>query len=225
MKQKLRKYFVTGFIVLVPLTVSIKVFIWAVAFMDNILKPVAQKYLEEYYVFGIGIVLLLMVTFGVGVVAQNYFGRKLVDTVERMFDRLPFIRVVYSACKQLLEPFSTDRGYSLQQVVLIEYPMKDRYCIGFLANDDAGMRREEKLVSVFIPSNHLHLGYLVVMPERDVTRLDLSVEEALKMTVSCGIVISKPFHVDLNDPVVELAVLPKAQKKKAGTVAGSGPIS
>ncbi|MDX9974875.1 MAG: DUF502 domain-containing protein [FCB group bacterium] len=225
MRQKLRKYFVTGFIVLVPLTVSVKVFVWAVAFMDNILKPAAQKYLGEGYVFGIGIVLLLIITFCVGVVAQNYFGRKLVDLVERLFDRLPFIRVVYSACKQLLEPFSNDRGYSLQQVVLIEYPMKDRYCVGFLANDDAGMRGEEKLVSVFIPSNHLHLGYLVVMPERDVTRLDMSVEEALKMTVSCGIVISKPFRVEPDESIVELAISPGKQKKKAGTVAGSGPIS
>jgi uncharacterized membrane protein len=139
----------------------------------------------------------------VGLLAQNYLGRRLVRLVELIFDRLPFIRTVYSVVRQLIEPFSSEGGKSFRQVVMIEYPMKGRFAIGFVANENAGKMRQNSLVTVFLPSNHLHLGYLVVMPAKDVISLDYSVEEALKMVVSCGIVIPRKLDIKTAPGVIE----------------------
>ncbi len=201
--RKLKSYLVTGMLVLLPVIVSVEVFVWFLRFLDNILRPVLARFMGQY-VFGVGIVLMVVVLILVGLGTRNYLGRKLVGLVEAVFDRLPFIRVVYSAVRQLLEPFNTEKGYSLKQVVLVEYPMKDRYSLGFLAKEDAGFAGDRKLVSVFIPTNHLHLGYLVILPESDVVKVDMSVEDALKMAVSCGIVISKPLHIESNTALGEV---------------------
>jgi uncharacterized membrane protein len=181
-------------LVLLPLIVSVKVFLWLLSFVDNILKPVLQDIFGEYF-FGIGICLIVVLTMIVGVLAQNYLGKKVVALIERIFDRVPFIRTVYSVVRQLVEPFSSETGTSFRQVVLIEYPMKGRFAVGFIANQNVGSDANGKLITVFLPTNHLHLGYLVVMPEHEVIPVDLTVEEALKIVVSCGIVIPKTLDI------------------------------
>jgi len=193
-RKRLRASFLTGLVVVVPAVVSIEVFYWFLKHIDEILKPFLIDVLEHYF-FGIGICLMLAIVMFVGMMAQNYLGKKLVGLVQGIFDRLPFIRTIYSVVRQLIEPFSAERGTSFRQAVMVEYPMKGRYAIGFIANEQAGNLDGETLVTVFLPSNHLHLGYLVVMPVNEVILLDYSVEEALKLIVSCGIVVSKPLDV------------------------------
>ena len=193
-KLHFKRYFLTGLFVLLPVVVSLKVFVWLVTYVDDLLKPLLQDVLGEYF-FGIGIAIIIALTFVVGMFAQNYIGRRLVRLVEIIFDRLPFIRTIHSVVRQLIEPFYSEKGNSFRQVVMIEYPMEKRYSIGFIANEDAGTDDGERLVTVFIPSNHLHLGYLVVMPAKDVVPLEIGVEDALKTIVSCGIVI--PAKIDL----------------------------
>lgn len=193
-KLRLKAYFLTGLFVLVPLVVSVKVFLWFLTFVDDLLKPVLEDIFGRYF-FGVGIVLCVAVTFVVGIIAQNYLGKRLVGVVDAIFNRLPFIRTIHSVVRQLIEPFSSESGRSFRQVVLVEYPLERRFSLGFVANEHVGTKDGENLVTVFIPSNHLHLGYLVVMPEKDVIPLDLSVEEALKIIVSCGIVVTSTFEI------------------------------
>ncbi|MCX5758823.1 MAG: DUF502 domain-containing protein, partial [Candidatus Hydrogenedentes bacterium] len=193
-KKRLKAYFLTGLVVLLPAVVSIKVFIWLLTYVDDILKPLLEDIFGKYF-FGIGIALIVTLVMLVGMFARNYVGKKLVRLVEGIFDRLPFIRTVYSVVRQLIEPFSSEAGNSFRQVVMIEYPMPGRFAIGFIANEHAGRHENGTLITVFLPSNHLHLGYLVVMPVRDVMPLDLTVEEALKLIVSCGIVVPKQIDI------------------------------
>ncbi len=194
MKIHFKRYFLTGLFVLLPVVVSLKVFLWLVTYIDNLIKPVFQRVFGEY-TFGIGIGIILVMLLFVGMFAQNYIGKKLVRLVEIIFDRLPFIRTIHSVVRQLIEPFYSEKGNSFRQVVLIEYPMEKRYALGFIANEDAGTVDGESLVTVFLPSNHLHLGYLVVMPAKDVIPVDIGVEDALKTIVSCGIVIPAKFDL------------------------------
>ena len=195
-KRQLKKYFFTGLFVLMPASISIMVFVWLLRHVDNLLKPLLEDILGKYF-FGIGIVLILAIIMLVGMFAQNYLGKRMVRLVEKIFDLLPFIRTIYSVVRQLIEPFSSDSSKTFRQVVMVEYPMKDRFAIGFIANDRAGQIDDQELVTVFIPSNHLHLGYLVIMPAHETIPLDLTVEEALKIVVSCGIVIPK--RLDIRD--------------------------
>jgi len=207
-RQRLKTYFLTGLVVLLPAIVSIKVFVWLLTYIDDVLRPFLEGFFGKYF-FGIGIGISIVLTMVVGLVAQNYLGRKLVGLFQAVFDRLPFIRTVYSVVRQLMEPFSSEEGNSFRHVVMVEYPMKDRYSIGFIANEKVGSIDGDRLVTVFLPSNHLHLGYLVVMPADDVILLDLSVEEALKIIVSCGIVIPKTLDVGEGKPACgDLASVP-----------------
>ena len=193
-KLRIKAYFLTGLFVLVPLVVSVKVFLWFLTFVDDLLKPLLEDIFGDYF-FGVGIVLCVGLTFVVGVIAQNYLGKKLVRVVDAIFNRLPFIRTIHSVVRQLIEPFSSESGRSFRQVVLVEYPLERRFSLGFVANEHIGTKDGENLVTVFIPSNHLHLGYLVIMPQKDVIPLGLSVEETLKMIVSCGIVVPNTFEI------------------------------
>lgn len=209
-KKRLRAYFLTGLVVLLPAVVSIRVFVWLLTYFDDMLRPVLSDVLGEYF-FGFGIAMIILLVMLVGMFAQNYVGKRLVRLIESLFDRLPFIRTIYSVVRQLIEPFSSESGNSFRQVVMIEYPMPRRYAVGFIANETAGTAGGEPLVTVFLPSNHLHLGYLVVMPAQDVIPLDISVEDALKLVVSCGIVVAHPMDAP-NPPT--LAALPQAAAGK-----------
>jgi len=193
-KLHFKRYFLTGLFVLLPVAVSIKVFLWLVTYIDNILKPLFQHIFGEY-VFGIGIAIILVMLVLVGMFAENYIGKRLVRLVGFVFDRLPFIRTIYSVVRQLIEPFYSEKGNSFRQVVLIQYPMEGRYSLGFIANEDAGTVDGEQMVTVFLPSNHLHLGYLVIMPAKDAIPVDIGVEDALKTIVSCGIVIPAKWDI------------------------------
>lgn len=193
-KQRFRRWFFTGLLVLLPAIVSIEVLWWLLKFVDDMLKPFFKN-VTGWSFFGIGIALLFVIIMFVGMLAQNYLGRKLVDFVQKIFDHLPFVRTVYSVVRQLIEPFSSESGNSFRQVVLFEYPMKDRYSVGLIANAHAGTVNGENMVTIFMPSNHLHLGYLAFVPEKDVIPIDLSIEEALKIVVSCGIVLPKACEI------------------------------
>jgi uncharacterized membrane protein len=214
MKLNFKRYFLTGLFVLLPVVVSLKVFVWLLTYIDNLIKPLFQRIFGEY-TFGIGIGIILVLLLAVGMFAQNYIGKRLVRLVEVIFDRLPFIRTIHSVVRQLIEPFYSEKGNSFRQVVLIEYPMEKRYALGFIANEDAGRLDGERLVTVFLPSNHLHLGYLVLMPAKDAIPVDIGVEDALKTIVSCGIVIPGKFDlaggrlVDLRKEPLPLAASPE----------------
>ena len=194
LRKRIRAYFLTGLVVVVPVVVSIEVFYWFLLHVDKVLKPFLEDIMGEYF-FGIGIALIAAITFVVGMLAQNYVGKKLVALLRAIFDRLPFIRTIYSVVRQLMEPFSQEHGTAFRYPVMVEYPMKGRYAVGFIANTEAGNLDDDPLVTVFLPSNHLHLGYLVIMPKSEVIQLDLSIEETLKLVVSCGIVVSKPLDI------------------------------
>ena len=193
-KKQIKAYFLAGLAVILPAAVTIKVLLWMLTKLDNVLKPLLVDVFGEYF-FGIGIAIIILLVMAVGVLAKNYVGKRLVRLVERCFDTLPFVRTVYSVVRQLIEPFSSEQGHSFRQVVLIEYPMKGRFAIGFVAHEHVGTLDGEELITVFIPSNHLHLGYLVVTSAKDIVHLDISIEEALKVIVSCGIVVPNPMDI------------------------------
>jgi uncharacterized membrane protein len=193
-QQKFKSLFFTGVFVLLPVIVTAEVFWWLLVKLDSFLKPMLLKVIGDYH-FGIGIALMLLVVMAVGFLAQFYIGKRIVRLIDFIFERVPLIRTIHSVVRQLLEPFSSDQGRSFRQVVLVEYPMKERYALGFIANEDAGEIDGQHMVTVFVPTNHLHLGNLLIMPEDQVVRLDLSVEETLKIVVSCGIVVPKTLVV------------------------------
>jgi uncharacterized membrane protein len=195
-KVQTRRHFLTGLLVIVPLGLTFFVVSWIVGFMDQILVYIPPKFHPDTYlpfsIPGLGVIFTLFIIQFVGLLSANLFGRKVVKTYEQVLDRIPFVRGVYLAVKQLLEQILSQDSDRFRRAVLVEYPRKGIYSIGFVTGVGAGQVQEktpEKVLNIFIPTTpNPTSGYYLLVPESDVVPLTLTVEQAFKIIVSAGMV-------------------------------------
>ncbi len=194
----LRRYLVAGLLVWLPLGASYLVVSLLVDWMDRSLLLLPQAYRPDhllgFHVPGLGVVLSLVILFVTGLVAANLFGRRLVKLWEALVSRIPLVRSVYSAVKQLVETMFADNGRSFRKVVLIEFPRRGLWTLAFLTNEEPGPIQQalgRELVSVYIPTTPNPTGgYFVFLPKEEVRELEMSVDDGLKMLLSMGAVNS-----------------------------------
>ncbi len=184
-----RKHFISGLLVTVPIIVTFIVLRFLFSLLDGFLDPVVQRLLG-YRIPGLGLVVTLIVIVLAGLISRNYFGARLYRLGDRALARMPLVRVIYTAAKQLVQAMATPRTRAFSEVALIEYPRKGVFAIGFLSgrlNVTAGANREMTRI-VFVPSTPTPFsGFTVFVPESDIYPADVSVEEALKLLVSGGV--------------------------------------
>jgi len=198
---KLRNYFLTGLVIAAPLSITIYITWGFINFVDDWIKPwVPDAYNPETYlpfdVPGVGLVFVLVGLTVLGALAANLFGRTLVDMGERVLGRMPVVRNLYSALKQIFETVVSQSNTSFREVGLIEYPRKGLYAIVFVSTDAKGeiLHRlddddKSEIISVFLPTTpNPTSGFLLFLPRRDMIKLDMSVEEAAKLVISAGLV-------------------------------------
>ena len=193
--SQIRRYFFTGLALIMPVVVTLYVLVALFRFVDNILGRFINFYLQEtlgFYIPGIGFILFFLIILATGFLAVHFFGRNVFPALERWFSRLPFIRQVYPSVKKIFNfLFSQDRQI-FRKVVMIEYPRKGIYSLGFVVNEGLKQlqdKTQEEMVNIFIPSTPSPLtGYFVVVAKREVIFLDLTIEDGLKMVVSGGVV-------------------------------------
>jgi uncharacterized membrane protein len=194
--MRLRRYFVAGLVVWVPIAVIVLVFKVLLDLMDGLLFLVPQAYQPEtllgFRVPGVGAVLALIVLFATGVMVANLIGRKLLRWGESLLARIPLVRSVYGAVKTFSSVLLSS-GKSFRKVLLIEYPRKGVWRVGFQTSDEAHEIKAvtgRAVVAVFVPNSaNAAGGFLVFVPREDVVELEMSVEDALKMVVSLGVVM------------------------------------
>ena len=187
--QWLRRSFIAGFFVTVPRFISIVTFIWIFEFVDGLTTPLFTRLLRRP-VPGLGIVTTAALILAVGVVATNVFGKRLLQRVEGYLMRVPVFRTVYSPVKQMVAAFSPDSKYGFKKVALVEDPRRGKV-LGFLTKEfsvDLG-RGPEPMVAVYVPTNHLYLGDLVIVPKGDVFLPDLSVEDGVRVILTGGMAL------------------------------------
>lgn len=183
--RKLRTQFIAGIIVIVPIGVTILIFIWFFNTIDNILQPVLTYFLGRH-IIGAGFVVTIVLTYLAGVLVSNVVGKNLLRWVESLVNRVPVARQLYAGIKQIVESFSAPGKTGFMQVVLAEFPKKGMRSIGFITNETQG-KSGKKLLNVFIPTvPNPTTGFLEILSEDEITRTDISVEDALKMIVSAG---------------------------------------
>lgn len=197
---RLRNYFLTGIIVAAPMGVTLYV-TWAfVSFVDSSIKPLIPDAYnpETYFRFsfpGLGLIIMLVLLTLLGALAANFFGQTLLDYGERLVARMPIMRGVYNATKQILETVTTPSGASFRQAALIEYPRKGLWTICFITGEAQGevqARTADPVISVYVPTTpNPTSGFLLFVPRADIITLDMSVEEAVKMVISMGLVVPK----------------------------------
>ncbi len=187
----LKKKFLTGLFVLIPILVTVYIIHLVISFVDTIIAPVIRNVTlygtgKAIYVPGTGLILFVVVAYVTGVLASNYIGKQLLSSGERMLRKIPFVKGIYSSVKDMTEAFSSEKKRSFKEVVLAEFPMKGRYAVGFVTNRTR-MRSEKKICTVFLPTTpNPTSGYLIMVPEDELMFLAMPVDDALKYIISLG---------------------------------------
>ena len=183
--RQLRRQFLTGILAVVPLSVTIVVLIWFFTTVDNYLQPVIKPILGRS-VPGVGFAVTIVLIYVVGVIASNVLGKRLISYGEFLLAKVPLVRPLYTGVKQLMDGFSVSGKNGFMQTVLIEFPRKGTWTIGFLTNEMLTQSGERQL-SIFVPTVPNPLGgFLEIVREDEVIRTDIPVDVALKMIMSAG---------------------------------------
>jgi uncharacterized membrane protein len=187
--QWLRRSFIAGFFVTVPLVVSVVTLVWTFRFVDGLTGPTFAEWLGRE-VPGLGLVTTAAILLAVGAIASNVIGRRLVQRAEYWLLKVPVFRTVYAPVKQLIVAFSPDNEFGFKRVVLVEDTARG-FVLGFLTREftlDRGSG-PESLVAVYVPTNHLYLGDVRVFPASAVNYPAISVEEGIRIFLTGGMAL------------------------------------
>lgn len=207
---RLRNYFLTGVIVVAPVAITAYLSWTAISWVDSWVKPyIPERYNPDHYlpfaVPGFGVLVALFLITLIGFVTTNFVGRAILGWGERLLSRMPLVRNLYRALKQIFETVLANRNDLFKQVALFEYPRKGAWSIVFIAKQQeteinrALADRHSRTVAVFRPiTPNVTTGYLIYADENDVIPIDMSVEDAAKMLISAGLVAPPEMQDKLN---------------------------
>lgn len=194
---KLRAYFFTGILVTAPVMITFYVAYKVIVFIDvsvNRLLPPQFKpdNFLPFTIPGLGIIILVVVLIFIGMFAAGFMGKFFLKLGEWLVYKMPLISSIYSVLKQIFETFLSNKSNAFKKVVLLEYPRKGIWILGFVSADTDGEVKEllkQKMVNIFIPTTpNPTSGFLIFVPKEDVVELDMSVEDGIKFVISGGIV-------------------------------------
>lgn len=223
---RLRNYFLTGIIVTAPISLTIYLTWELIDWIDHKVTPLLPaKYNPETYLPfslpGLGLVIMVVCLTFIGFLTANIFGRTLIRLGERLVNRMPVVRTVYNALKQILETVLQSSSQSFRQVVMVEYPRRDIWALAFVTADTEGeveRKLGDELINIFVPTTpNPTSGFLLVVPKRDVIMLDMSVEDAAKFIISAGVIIppdASPHAVGPPAAVVDKALKDSKSREK-----------
>ncbi len=196
---RIRRYFMAGVLITAPISITLYLAWQVIQFIDgNVDKILPPAYDPETYlpfpVPGLGLIIVFLSLTLIGALTAGFIGRLWLRVSESVLGRMPVIRSLYMALKQILETVFSDTGRSFKDAVLVEYPRKDMWVVGFLTGSAKGEIQDKvkgkETVNVFIPTTpNPTSGFLVFVPRDSVVDLGMSVEQALKLVVSAGIVV------------------------------------
>jgi len=190
--KKLRSQFLTGILIVVPITVVMVILVWLFGLIDSIMQPLIGAVVGHEVRTIVSVIVMIGLIYVVGVIASNIGGKRLIGWVESLvFGKIPVVRQIYNGIKQIMQAFSTPKTSEtgFMEVVLVEFPHKGMKTIGLVTNESY-QESGEKLLHVFIPTTPVPTsGYMEIIRESDVIRTNISTEDALKMVVSAGKVL------------------------------------
>lgn len=193
----LRKYLIAGLLVWLPLAATVFVIRVLITLMDRTILLIPPEWRPEnvlgFSIPGFGVIVGIFILLITGMFAANLFGRRLVTFWESLLGRIPLVRSIYSSVKQVTETLFSSNSKSFRKVVLIEFPRKGAWSVGFMSN--RGMQKAidatgQELISVFVSTTpNPTTGFIMMVPPGDVIELNLTVEEAFKYIISMGVVV------------------------------------
>jgi uncharacterized membrane protein len=203
----LRRSFIAGFFVTVPLFISVAAFIWIFGVVDGLTTPFYDRFLGRR-VPGLGTLSTALAIVLVGAVATNVIGKRLLQRAEGYLLRVPVFRTIYSPVKQLIVAFAPDNEYGFKRVVMIQDARRG-FALGFLTREFTVDRGQgpEALMAVYVPTNNLYLGDIVLCERDRATFPDISVEEGIRIFLTGGMALPSRMRSDPpGDPAEDLRV-------------------
>jgi uncharacterized membrane protein len=190
-RPTLKRKFLAGLFVLIPAVITFLVIRWFFNFVDSFLEPFYFNMLG-YHFPGIGFISAIIIIFLVGIISTNVFGKRIIDSLERLLLKIPVLKGIYTSVKQLVEAFSPEsKVSSFKKFVIVEYPRQGTFSYGFLTKDCVIKAekdgRETCLKAVYIPTNLIYFGDIVLFPEEHVFFTDIHIQEGIKIILSGGI--------------------------------------
>jgi uncharacterized membrane protein len=192
-----RKYLIAGLLVWLPLGVTVLVVKLLVDIMDRtvLLLPPGWRpdALFGFHIPGVGLLLSLLIISLTGITVANLLGRRMVTVWEGLLARIPLVRTIYSAVKQVVETVFSANGKSFRKVVLVEYPRRGMWCLALQTAENLGevqAKTGAEVVAVFLPTTpNPTSGFVILVPRKDVVELDMNVDDGLKLIISMGVVV------------------------------------
>jgi uncharacterized membrane protein len=187
MKGAVKRTFFTGLVVVVPILITAFTLYWLFNLLDGFLSPLIHQILGRE-IPGLGILIEIVIIFAMGVVATNVLGSRILTWFQDLLMRTPVIKNIYPTVKQLVEAFHPSSSSSFKKVVLVEYPKVGTFTVGFLTSEVTikGSAQNQRLYSVYIPTNNLYLGMVALFREEDMIMTNFTIEEGLKIVLSGG---------------------------------------
>ena len=192
----MKRYFITGLLVLVPLLITVWVLATMIDIMDQSLLLLPSAWRPEaqlgYRIPGLGALLTLLIVFVTGLIATNFFGKQLIVMWEALLGRVPVVKSIYNSVKQVSDTLFSGSGQAFRKALLVQFPHQGSWTVAFLTGQpggDVANHLRGEYVSVYVPTTPNPTGgYFLMMAKSDVIELDMSVDEALKYIISMGVV-------------------------------------
>ena len=216
----LRGRFLAGMVIAAPIAITIYVLQFLISFIDNRVKPLLPPIIQpetytNYAIPGFGVLVMIVALTLLGAVATNLIGRSVISAADRVMTRLPIVRNVYAAFKQLTEVLANNQQASYDRVVLVEYPKLGSWCIGFVSTSAQGEIRNRlgvDYIGVFVPTTpNPTSGFLIYVRATECIELDMSVEEGAKMILSAGLIV--PEHIQDGEQQASLPLSEEGAEK------------
>ena len=194
---RMRRYLFTGLVIWIPLGVTLFIIQLFIGYMDQLVTLFPNAWQPEqlvgFNIPGLGVVLVVLILLFTGFLASNYLGRVLLGFGSELLEHIPLVRSIYTTAKQISDTMFSKQGRSFRKVVLIRYPNKDTWSLAFQTSESLGevnAKMPEHMVSVFVPTTpNPTSGFLLLVPRDDMMELEMSVDEALKMIISLGVIV------------------------------------
>jgi len=197
----IRRYLITGVMVVLPVLLTLFLFIWLFQFLDGLLGRFINRLLLREYGYtvpGLGIIFAFLIVFFAGFFVTHFVSAKVLNIFERWFVRFPLIKQIYPAVKKIVSFLFTNTHARFRKTVLIEYPSRGLYSIGFITSEGFehfNKKTGKELVGIFVPSTPgPFTGFFVMVPKEEVIVVDISVEDALKILISGGVVMPEAMY-------------------------------
>lgn len=203
----LRKYIIAGLLVWLPFAATVVIIKLVIDLLDKLILLLPPEWQPAtvlgFSIPGFGIILAVFILLITGMLAANLFGSKLVNFWESILNRIPLVRSIYNSVKQISSTILDSKGKSFRKVVILEYPRKGIWSLGFLTNDNVSTdinEVSENMLAVFVPTTpNPTSGFILMVPKEDIAEVDMTVEEGFKFIISMGVIIPEgPIHTKLD---------------------------